>query len=71
MSTFSLTLLKDSSIPSIIGVLDLSHQTTAAARSTGASLLAYSTSALYYLVLSVAVGFAARALTRNLEKKVR
>lgn len=67
MSTFALTLIKDSSIPSVIGVMEISHYTTAVARSTGESLTAYTAAAVFYLVLSVALGLAARALTERLK----
>ncbi|HMR50553.1 MAG TPA: amino acid ABC transporter permease [Arachnia sp.] len=67
MSTFALTLLKDSSIPSVIGVMEISHYTTAVARSTGEGLTAYTAAAVFYLVLSVALGLAGRVLSERLK----
>lgn len=68
ISTFALTLVKDSSIPSVIGVNEITHRTTAAARSTGQGLVAYLAAGALYLVLSVILAFALRALDSRLKK---
>lgn len=65
-ATFALTLLKDSAIPSVIGVTDIAYRTTAVARETGSSLTAYSAAVVLYIALSVPVAVAARRLEARL-----
>ncbi len=69
ISTFALTLIKDSSIPSVIGVNEITHRTTAAARSTGQGLVAYVAAGALYLGLSIILAFALRALDARLKKE--
>ncbi|MBO1900940.1 amino acid ABC transporter permease [Leucobacter weissii] len=70
-ATFALTLLKDSSIPSVIGVTEIAYFTTQANRTAGAGLDAYLVAVLLYLVLSIPVAVAARGAERALRKRVR
>lgn len=68
MSTFALVLIKDSSIPSVIGVADITHETTEVARTTGEGLMAYIGACVFYLGLSVLTALAARLLGARLNK---
>lgn len=71
MSTFALTLVKDSSIPSVIGVDEITHRATAVARESGQGLSAYVAAGILYLVLSVVMAFAFRALDARLKEAAR
>lgn len=66
-TTFALTLLKDSSIPSVIGVTEISHHTLAVARSTGQGLTAFGAAVILYIALSVPVGLLSRYLDSRLQ----
>lgn len=68
-TTFALTLLKDSAIPSAIGVMEIAYQTTAIARSTGSGLLAYGGAVIFYTALSVPIATLARYLDRRLRTR--
>lgn len=69
-TTFGLTLLKDSSIPSVIGVTEISHFTLAEARATGAGLAAFTTAVVLYIVLSVPIALLSRYLDQRMRRKV-
>lgn len=70
-TTFALTLLKDSSIPSVIGVSEIAYFTTQANRTAGAGLDAYLVAVAYYLLLSIPVAILGRWAERSLQKQVR
>ncbi|MHC9043308.1 amino acid ABC transporter permease [Microbacterium saperdae] len=70
ISTFSLTLLKDSSIPSVIGVTEIAFQTTAISRTAGSGLTGYVVAVALYLLLSLPVAFVARRADRQLRAQV-
>ncbi|AXG80869.1 amino acid ABC transporter permease [Streptomyces paludis] len=69
-TTFALTLLKDSSIPSVIGVTEVAFRTVEQARSTGQGLPAYGVAVALYIVISVPVALLSRYLDHRLRKKV-
>jgi len=70
-ATFALTLLKDSSIPSVIGVTEIAYFTTQANRTAGAGLDAYLVAVVCYLLLSIPVAIAARSAEHALRKQVQ
>ncbi|MFD1505707.1 amino acid ABC transporter permease [Georgenia yuyongxinii] len=69
-TTFALTLLKDSSIPSVIGVAEISHFTLAESRATGQGLTAFTTAVVLYIVLSVPIALLSRYLDHRMRRKV-
>ncbi|MFJ3673264.1 amino acid ABC transporter permease [Streptomyces sp. NPDC090106] len=70
VTTFALTLLKDSSIPSVIGVTEIAFHTVEEARSTGHGLPAYGVAVALYIAISVPVALLSRYLDHRLRKKV-
>ena len=70
-TTFALTLLKDSSIPSVIGVTEIAYFTTQANRTAGAGLDAYLVAVVCYLVLSIPVAIIARGSEHALRQRVQ
>lgn len=59
-TSFLLVLLKDSSIPSVIGVGEIAFHTTKVARSSGEPLVAFAAAVICYLLLSVPIGLLSR-----------
>jgi polar amino acid transport system permease protein len=70
MASYLISLLKDSSIASTIGVTEIVFYTTQDARSGGGGLTVYIIAAITYTVLSIPLGLASRALYDSLRKKV-
>ncbi|QPK80874.1 amino acid ABC transporter permease [Schaalia sp. ZJ405] len=62
VTTFALVLLKDTSIPSVIGVMDISFHTTQVARTTGSPLNAYLAAVVCYLIASIPLALVSRTL---------
>jgi len=69
-TTFALTLLKDSSIPSVIGVMEISYFTVAEARATGQGLLSFGAAVVLYIALSVPVALLSRYLDHRMRAQV-
>ncbi|WP_022867634.1 amino acid ABC transporter permease [Schaalia vaccimaxillae] len=70
-TSFALVLLKDSSIPSVIGVTEISFQTTRVARETGVPLNAYVAAVVCYLALSLPLAFLSRRSAPARRQEVR
>jgi ABC-type amino acid transport system permease subunit len=70
VTTFALTLLKDSSIPSVIGVTEIAFLTVEQSRSTGQGLPAYGVAVALYVLISVPVALLSRYLDHRLRTKV-
>ncbi|NLT26006.1 MAG: amino acid ABC transporter permease [Microbacteriaceae bacterium] len=70
IATYGVGLLKDTSIVSIIGVMDIVFVANRAMRSTGDAITPFLIIALLYLVISVPMGLLGRALYASLQKKV-
>ncbi|WP_053385981.1 amino acid ABC transporter permease [Leucobacter japonicus] len=69
--TYAIGLLKDTSIVSVIGVVDIVFVASSAARQPGAdSMTPFFIAAALYLVLSVPLALASRGLERLFRKKV-
>jgi polar amino acid transport system permease protein len=69
-TTFALTLLKDSSIPSVIGVTEVTFRTVAQVREQGDGLAPFLAALIIYIGLSVPVAVASRGLDHTLRKRV-
>lgn len=69
-TTFALTLLKDSSIPSVIGVTEVSFRTVAEVREQGEGLVPFCAALIIYIGLSIPVAIASRGLDHTLRRKV-
>lgn len=67
-ATFSIGLLKDSSIASTIGASEVLYQAGLSAGTTYKPLEAYGAAALFYLVVSVAAAWATRRLDAHLRR---
>lgn len=70
MASYAISLLKDSSIASTIGVTEIVFFTTQEARSGGGGLTVYLLAALMYVALSIPLGLLSRKLDASLRKKV-
>ena len=70
MTSYAISLLKDSSIASTIGVTEIVFYTTQDARSNAGGLTVYLLAAGIYLALSVPLALLARRLDASLRKKV-
>ncbi|MFD1210536.1 amino acid ABC transporter permease [Arthrobacter sp. GCM10027362] len=70
MASYAISLLKDSSIASTIGVTEIVFYTTQNARSGGGGLTVYILAAVMYVVLSIPLGLLSRKLDASLRKKV-
>ncbi|OUM44637.1 amino acid ABC transporter permease [Arthrobacter sedimenti] len=70
MASYAISLLKDSSIASTIGVTEIVFLTTREARSGGGGLTVYILAALLYVALSIPLGLLSRKLDASLRKKV-
>jgi len=70
MTSYAISLLKDSSIASTIGVTEIVFYTTQDARSNDGGLTVYIMAAAIYLALSVPLALLARRLDASLRKKV-
>ena len=70
MASYAISLFKDSSIASTIGVTEIVFYTTQTARSGGGGLTVYIVAALMYVALSVPLAAVSRKLDASLRKKV-
>ncbi|HEX2247580.1 MAG TPA: amino acid ABC transporter permease, partial [Arthrobacter sp.] len=70
MASYAISLLKDSSIASTIGVTEIVFYTTQDARSGGGGLTVYILAAVLYVALSIPLGLLSRKLDTSLRKKV-
>jgi polar amino acid transport system permease protein len=68
-ATYAIGLLKDSSVASLVGVMDIVFITSAAGRTSGV-LLPFSIAALSYLALSAPLAVLARVLDHRLRARV-
>lgn len=71
LTTYWISLLKDSSLASVIGVLDLTFRASSEAQKHGDALEAFGLAGLVYLVISVTVGLASRRADSSLRAKYR
>lgn len=69
-TTFALTLLKDSSIPSVIGVTEVTFRTVAQVREQGDGLAPFLAALILYIGLSVPVAVVSRGVDHTLRKRV-
>lgn len=69
-ATYIISLLKDSSFASAIGLSDVTFVATNIARSSGDPLTPFFVAAVIYIVLSFAIGLAARLMDSKLRAKV-
>jgi polar amino acid transport system permease protein len=70
ITSYAISLLKDSSLASTIGVTEIVFATTQDARVNSGGLTVYLTAALVYLAMSVPLALLARFLDAALRKKV-
>ncbi|KAB1644834.1 amino acid ABC transporter permease [Gulosibacter chungangensis] len=68
--TYAVGLLKDTSIMSIIGVVDIVFVASRAMRSTGDAITPFLIAALLYMVISIPLGLLGRRLYTSMKKKV-
>lgn len=71
LTTFWISLLKDSSLASVIGVLELTFRASSETQKSGNALEAFGIAGLIYLVISVAVGLASRRADLALRAKYK
>ncbi len=67
-TTFTLALLKDSAIPSVIGVTEIAYATTEVARE-GTALPAYISAVILYVILSLPLALLARYASTRLSER--
>lgn len=70
MASYAISLLKDSSIASTIGVTEIVFYTTQDARSGGGGLTVYILAAVLYVAMSIPMGLLSRKLDASLRRKV-
>lgn len=70
MTSYGISLIKDSSLASTIGVTEIVFMTTQDARSNAGGLTVYIIAALVYLALSIPLALLARRVDAVLRKKV-
>jgi ABC-type amino acid transport system permease subunit len=70
MASYAISLFKDSSIASTIGVTEIVFFTTQNARTGGGGLTVYVLAALVYVAMSVPLALVSRKLDASLRKKV-
>ena len=68
-TTFTLALLKDSAIPSVIGVSEIAYVTTEIARE-GTALPAYVSAVILYVILSLPLALLARYASARLNERM-
>lgn len=68
--TYAVGLLKDTSIMSIIGVVDIVFVASRAMRATGDAITPFLIAALLYMVISIPLGLLGRRLYTSMKKKV-
>jgi polar amino acid transport system permease protein len=69
-TTYAISLLKDSTVVSAIGVAEIVFRATQSARSTGAGLTPFFIAAAVYLVLSAPLAWLSRGLDARLRARV-